>query len=202
MPNPTQPPQPILPTATYAVLPPTQPPVSPLNPQDMRSVAENFMRMIESKDVSFLDGIGIYDYIHKTNNPVEGGQLMNPGTFLQDLQASLDLSGPITCQAFHQDMGSLIIWTKGWTTQWMITEFCYGGCAKVDPPIMSDEAGFVFGSNGTTYSISLILVGDYDPSYWDQLGEETILPCDPDALQTAPTSFNLIPETMIPVPIG
>lgn len=202
MPNPTQPPQLILPTATYAVLPPTEPSVSPLNPRDMRSVAENFMRMIESKDVSFINGIGIYEYIHKTNNPVEGGQLMNPGSFLQDLQASLDSSGLITCRAFHQDMDSLIIWTKGWTTQWMITEFCHGECVRIDPPIVSDQAGFLFTPVGNTYSIRAIFVGAYDPGYWNPDGVQKVYPCDPNALQLQFTSQKLKLETMIPVPIG
>ncbi len=202
MPNPTQPPQPILPTATYVVLPPTQPPVSTLNPRSMRSVAKNFLRMIESKDVSFLDGIGISNYIRMTDNPVEGSQMMNPTTFFQDLQYRMEQSGQVKCRAFHRDSSGLIIWTEGWSDNWVITEFCYVDCWRVDPPITSDQAAFMISPMDGIYTIILILVGDYDPSYWDPLGDQTILPCDPDALQTAPTSFNLIPETMIPVPIG
>jgi pSer/pThr/pTyr-binding forkhead associated (FHA) protein len=196
-PEPTETTRLILPSATFQPKIPTSQISSRLNPREMRSVAQNFLSMIENKDISFLDGIGINRGLHKTFNPIEGGQLVKPDTFFQELQERMDDSNQVKCRAFHQDEGTLIIWTQGWTSKWMITEFCHGECKRIDPPVISDQAGFVFIPSGSNYHLWVILVGKYDPNDWNQFEFQTILPCDPEALKPPRTSLNLIPEMTV-----
>ena len=194
--QPTQPappsatPQTAPPTATSQSTPPTAEPVFQINRSDLHSIAQGFLWMLEHRDAAVLADIIDKDFFYLTNNSVEGGKPYQKDEILSELQNRLDNSSQIACLGFHQDLDGLKIWTEGWNPEWVMTEFCYDGCAKMDPGLFSDQAAFVFIPYQEAYILRTVFVGEYDQAYWDPFSDETILPCDPKAILD-PASFSM-----------
>ncbi len=188
--QPAQPAQPAPPTATSQPTMPAAEPVFQIDRTDLQSIAQGFLWMLENRDAAVLADIIDKDYFYLTNNPIEGGKPYQKDEILRELQNRLDDSSQISCLGFHQDLDGLKIWTSGWDPDWAMTEFCYDGCAKMDPGLFSDLAAFVFIPYQEAYILRTVFLGEYDQEYWDPFGDETILPCDPTAILD-PTSFSM-----------
>jgi hypothetical protein len=182
--------QPAQPIATPQPTLLTAEPVFQIDRTDLKSVAQGFLWMLENRNAAVLADIIDKDYFYLTNNPIEGGIPYQKDEILSELQKRLDNSGQISCLGFHQDLDGLKIWTTGWNPKWVMTEFCYDGCAKMDPGLFSEKAAFVFISYQEAYILRTIFLSDYDQAYSDPFGDETILPCDPKAILD-PSSFSM-----------
>lgn len=190
--QPAQPTQPPPPTAIAQPTLPAAEPVFQIDRTDLHSVAQGFLWMLKNRNANVLKDSVLFveNYFYLFNNPVEGGQRIAQQEFWSGLQGRLDTSPNVACLGFHQDTESLKIWTSGWQPEWEMTEFCYGGCRPIEPPLKSDQTAFVFKNGKQGYYLAHMFIGKYDQAYWDPFGDETILPCDPKAILD-PASFSM-----------
>ena len=154
--------QPAQPAETSQPALDTAEPVFQIDRSDLHSVAQGFLWMLEHRDATVLGTLSIEDYFHLTNNPIEGGKPYQKDELIRELQNRLDNSSQISCLSFHQDADGIKIWTAGWSPEWVMTEFCYDGCAKMDPGLFSDQAAFVFIPYQEEYTLRTVFVGEYD----------------------------------------
>jgi hypothetical protein len=147
---------------------PTSPP-SPtstsasLDRGDWQSVVETLLQGIQDADLVKLralippDGLIYAVYI-------EGGQRKTSAQVLDDFNARLP--GSLTCQGLLHDADSLQVWISGWEPAWVIDEICYVECATQQPPLTSQEVGFLFFQSGGEWQLNALYLNTPDRYYF------------------------------------
>ncbi len=85
----------------------------------------------------------------------------------------------------------LQLWYVDWEPDWLMTEMCYDGCKKLDPPQSSNTTAFFFNKVDNEYKLKAMYINTPDEYFYS--GDSPLISCNEHKKLVAPTSIPRCP---------
>lgn len=156
--------------------PTASPQATALASSDLQSTIDSILLSLSEGSVDAIQGLTLQEYFGYAVY-LEGNQPATRDQLLADL--TLRLPSEPRCGSILKGDNVVVVWTVGWTPNWEVREICYEDCTPLEPPHLSDNAGFFLSNEDGGWVLRALWIGDMN-TFVSNLpaGELQVYDCD------------------------